>query len=116
MSLSQTELVKVCTSQFIYYRLSTKHVACCFFGFQVTPKGLHKLSVSVEACYSNLTRILSSHVLPVCHRLFFHIEQMKGLASWKEYALCSISLETLEGLSRALRSFVLKVLELHQVC
>ncbi|XP_022645253.1 anaphase-promoting complex subunit 4-like [Varroa destructor] len=83
--------------------------------YKVTPKGLHKLSVSVEACYSNLTRILSSHVLPVCHRLFFHIEQMKGLASWKEYALCSISLETLEGLSRALRSFVLKVLELHQV-
>ncbi|OQR69413.1 anaphase-promoting complex subunit 4-like [Tropilaelaps mercedesae] len=82
---------------------------------KVTPKGLQKLSVGVEACYSNLTKVLSRHILPVCHRLFFHVEQMKGLASWKEYALCSISLGTLERLSRSLRSFMLKVLEFQQV-
>ncbi|XP_003742085.1 anaphase-promoting complex subunit 4 [Galendromus occidentalis] len=82
---------------------------------KVTPKGLNKLSFSVEASYTYLAKIIFTNVLPACQRLFYQIHQIKGLALWTECHGCNLSIETLESISRAIRQLMLKVYEVQEV-
>nr|XP_015200969.1 PREDICTED: anaphase-promoting complex subunit 4 isoform X2 [Lepisosteus oculatus] len=83
---------------------------------QLTVKGLKKLGQSIESSYSNIQKLVISHLQSGSKALLYHLSELKGMALWKQkYDPLGLDASGIEDAITAVGSFTLKANELLQV-
>ncbi|XP_054707714.1 anaphase-promoting complex subunit 4-like [Uloborus diversus] len=87
-----------------------------FLLHDLTESGLKKFGHSIEHSYSNIQKLVLKRLQNVASLLFYHLNDLKGMAIWKEkFGALGLSESALNEAVLAVGSFLLKATEIQQV-
>ncbi|XP_035206224.1 anaphase-promoting complex subunit 4-like [Stegodyphus dumicola] len=87
-----------------------------FLLHDLTESGLKKFGHSIELSYSNIQKLILKRLQNVASSLFYHLNDLKGMAMWHErFGALGLSESAVNDAVLSVGSFLLKATEIQQV-